>query len=161
MGLASAEDTPRLTFQSQRSFGAVDRAEVTACRQHSAHAVGSVAALGLPYRILDISTGDLGQSHARQFDVEVYAPGCDMWLEVSSVSWFSDYQARRAAIRYRPAGGGAVQICDTLNGSALAVPRIWAALVETYRQSNGTIDLPACLHPYFRGSTSITSSVRS
>ena len=70
-------------------------------------AIGSVVALGLPYRVVDICTGDLGQSHARCFDVEVYAPGCDMWLEVSSVSWFSDYQARRAAIRYRPAAGGA------------------------------------------------------
>jgi seryl-tRNA synthetase len=148
-----------------------DKVEILAiCRRDQAaalhaelldRAVGSVAALGLPYRILDISTGDLGQSHARQFDVEVYAPGCDMWLEVSSVSWFSDYQARRAGIRYRPAGGGAVQICDTLNGSALAVPRIWAALVETYRQSDGTVELPVCLHPYFRGNTSITGSLRS
>ena len=122
-------------------------------------ATGSVEALGLPYRIISICTGDLGQSQARQFDVEVYAPGCDMWLEVSSVSWFSDYQARRASIRYRPKGGGATQICDTLNGSALAVPRIWAALVETYRQANGSVEIPPCLHPYFRGSTSIAGSV--
>jgi seryl-tRNA synthetase len=148
-----------------------DKVEILAiCRRDQAatlhaelldRAIAPVAELGLPYRVLDISTGDLGQSHARQFDIEVYAPGCDMWLEVSSVSWFSDYQARRAAIRYRPAGGGPVQICDTLNGSALAVPRIWAALVETYRQGDGTIELPACLHPYFRGSTSITGTLRS
>ena len=122
-------------------------------------AIGSVEALGLPYRIISICTGDLGQSQARQFDVEVYAPGCDMWLEVSSVSWFSDYQARRASIRYRPKGGGPTQICDTLNGSALAVPRIWAALVETYRQADGSVDIPPNLHPYFRGSTSIAGSV--
>lgn len=122
-------------------------------------ATGSVAALGLPYRVLEICTGDLGQSQARQFDVEVYAPGCDMWLEVSSVSWFSDYQARRAAIRYRPKGGGPTQTCDTLNGSALAVPRIWAAVVETYRQPDGSVEIPACLHPYFRGTTSIAGSV--
>ena len=63
-----------------------------------------IAALGLPYRIIEICTGDLGQSHHRSFDIEVYAPGCDAWLEVSSVSWFSDYQARRADIRYRPTG---------------------------------------------------------
>ena len=63
-----------------------------------------IAALGLPYRIIEICTGDMGQSHHRSFDIEVYAPGCDAWLEVSSVSWFSDYQARRADIRYRPAG---------------------------------------------------------
>ena len=71
-----------------------------------ARAEGTIAALGLPYRIIDICTGDLGQSHARSFDIEVYAPGCDLWLEVSSVSWFSDYQARRANIRYRPTAGG-------------------------------------------------------
>jgi seryl-tRNA synthetase len=122
-------------------------------------ATGSVEALGLPYRVLEICTGDLGQSQARQYDVEVYAPGCDMWLEVSSVSWFSDYQARRAAIRYRPRGGGPAQICDTLNGSALAVPRIWAALVETYRQADGSVEIPGCLHPYFRGSTAIAGKV--
>ena len=121
----------------------LDRAEAT------------IAALGLAYRIIDISTGDLGQSHARSFDVEVYAPGCDLWLEASSVSWFSDYQARRANIRYRPAGGGSTVTCHTLNGSALAVPRVWAALVETYRQPDGSVALPEILFPYFRGATSI------
>jgi seryl-tRNA synthetase len=120
-----------------------------------ARAEGTIAALGLPYRIVDISTGDLGQSHARSFDVEVYSPGCDMWLEVSSVSWFSDYQARRANIRYRPAGGGATVMCHTLNGSALAVPRVWAALVEQGRQPDGSVTLPEVLHPYLRGATSI------
>jgi seryl-tRNA synthetase len=119
-------------------------------------AEGTVAALGLPYRILDICTGDLGQSHARSFDIEVYAPGCDLWLEVSSVSWFSDYQARRANIRYRPAAGGPTAVCHTVNGSALAVPRVWAALVETYRQPDGSIALPEVLHPYFRGAKAIT-----
>jgi len=119
-------------------------------------AEGTIAALGLPYRIVDICTGDLGQSHARSFDIEVYAPGCDLWLEVSSVSWFSDYQARRANIRYRPAGGGPTAVCHTVNGSALAVPRVWAALVETYRQPDGSVALPEVLHPYFRGATAIT-----
>ena len=109
---------------------------------------------GLPYRIVDICTGDLGQSHARSFDIEVYAPGCDLWLEVSSVSWFSDYQARRAGIRYRPAAGGPNRRRATpLNGSALAVPRVWAALVETYRQPDGSVALPEVLHPYMRGQT--------
>jgi len=115
-----------------------------------ARASGSIAALGLPYRIVDICTGDLGQSHARCFDIEVYAPGCDLWLEVSSVSWFSDYQARRAAIRYRPVAGGGNVVADTLNGSALAVPRVWAALVETYRQPDGSVELPEVLAPYLR-----------
>jgi seryl-tRNA synthetase len=118
-------------------------------------AEGTIGVLGLPYRIVDISTGDLGQSHARSFDIEVYAPGCGMWLEVSSVSWFSDYQARRANIRYRPTGGGQTVICHTLNGSALAVPRVWAALVEQGRQADGSVALPEVLHPYLRGATSI------
>ncbi len=118
-------------------------------------AEGTIAALGLPYRIVDISAGDLGQSHARSFDIEVYAPGCGMWLEVSSVSWFSDYQARRANIRYRPRGGGQTIMCHTLNGSALAVPRVWAALVEQGRQADGSVALPEVLHPYLRGATSI------
>ena len=69
-----------------------------------ARAEATIAALGLPYRIIEICTGDLGQSHHRSFDIEVYAPGADTWLEVSSVSWFSDYQARRANIRFRPRG---------------------------------------------------------
>ena len=128
-------------------------------------AEGTLAALGLPYRIVDLCAGDLGQSHARCFDIEVYAPGCDMWLEVSSVSWFSDYQARRAGIRYRPTArapgtgnddrrpAGANRVCDTLNGSALAVPRVWAALVETYRQADGSVALPEVVHPYMRGQT--------
>ena len=78
----------------------------------------------------------------RTFDIEVYAPGCDLWLEVSSVSWFSDYQARRANIRYRPAAGKGTEVVHTLNGSALAVPRVWAALVETHRQPDGSVRDP-------------------
>jgi len=122
-----------------------------------ARAEGTLAALGLAYRVLDLCTGDLGNSAARTFDLEVYAPGCDLWLEASSVSWFSDYQARRANIRYRrPEGGNAV--VHTLNGSALAVPRVWAALVETHRQSDGTVVLPDVLLPYFRGADRITAN---
>jgi seryl-tRNA synthetase len=107
--------------------------------------------LGLAYRIVDICTGDLGNSSARTWDIEVYAPGTDRWLEVSSCSWFGDYQARRANIRYRPVGQKGTQIVHTLNGSALAVPRVWAALVETYRQPDGSIALPDVLAPYLRG----------
>jgi seryl-tRNA synthetase len=114
-------------------------------------AEGVLMELGLAYRVVDICTGDLGQSHARAFDLEVYAPGVDMWLEVSSVSWFSDYQARRANIRYRPSAGKGTAFVHTLNGSALAVPRVWAALVETYRQPDGSVRLPDVLAPYMRG----------
>ncbi|MEJ5255078.1 MAG: serine--tRNA ligase [Acidimicrobiales bacterium] len=120
-----------------------------------ARAEGTIAALGLAYRVVEICTGDLGQSHHRSFDIEVYAPGVDRWLEVSSVSWFSDYQARRANIRYRPTGEKRTETVHTLNGSALAVPRVWAALVETYRQPDGSIALPEVLAPYLRGGTVI------
>ena len=72
------------------------------------------------------------------------------------VSWFSDYQARRANVRYRPVGGKGTEVAHTLNGSALAVPRVWAALVETHRQADGSIAIPAALHPYFRGATTIS-----
>ena len=107
--------------------------------------------LGLGYRVVDICTGDLGQSHARAYDLEVYSPGVDQWLEVSSVSWFSDYQARRANIRYRPTEGKGTTFVHTLNGSALAVPRVWAAVVESSRQPDGSVRLPDVLAPYLRG----------
>jgi seryl-tRNA synthetase len=107
--------------------------------------------LELPYRVLDLCCGDLGGSSARTFDLEAYAPGVDRWLEVSSVSWFRDYQARRANVRFRPAGGGSLQLVHTVNGSALAWPRIWAALVENGRQPDGTVLLPECLAPYLGG----------
>jgi len=111
--------------------------------------------LDLEYRVLDLCTGDLGNSAARTFDLEVYAPGSDMWLEVSSVSWFRDYQARRANIRYRPAGGGPPVFVHTLNGSALAWARMWAALVEAGRGPDGSVTLPAVLSPYLGGTTVI------
>lgn len=130
-----------------------------------ARAESTIAALGLPYRTIEICAGDLGQSHHRSFDVEVYAPGADAWLEVSSVSWFSDYQARRANIRFRrsPVEGVAAgakapkgtEIAHTLNGSALAVPRVWAAIVENFRQADGSIAIPEALYPYMRGHTVI------
>ena len=122
-----------------------------------ARAEATLTVLGLEYRVLEICTGDLGQSHARQYDLEVYAPGCDMWLEVSSISWFSDYQARRANIRYRPSAGKGTAVAHTLNGSALAVPRVWAAIVETYRQPDGSVVVPDALRPYLRGADRITA----
>jgi seryl-tRNA synthetase len=79
----------------------------------------------------------------------VYSPGVDAWLEVSSVSWFTDYQARRANIRYRRADDRRIEHVHTLNGSALAWSRIWPALVETGRRADGSIALPAALHPFF------------
>ena len=115
-----------------------------------------IASLRLHHRAIEICSGDLGQSHHRSVDIEVYAPGCGQWLEVSSVSWFSDYQARRADIRYRPLDAeGRPQkgtaLVHTLNGSALAVPRVWAAILETHRQPDGSVTVPEVLRPYMRG----------
>jgi len=120
-----------------------------------ARAEAAITDLGLSYRVLDLCAGDLGGSSARTFDLEVYAPGADQWLEVSSVSWFSDYQARRANVRYRPTDEKGTRIVDTLNGSGLAVPRVWAGVVETHRQPDGTIAIPEVLQPYMRGATVI------
>jgi seryl-tRNA synthetase len=116
---------------------------------------GTIAALGMPFRLLEICTGDLGQSHHRSIDVEVYAPGCDQWLEVSSISWFSDYQARRGEIRFRREGKKGTEFVHTLNASALAVPRVWAAIMENFRNADGSVTIPAVLHPYMRGATMI------
>jgi seryl-tRNA synthetase len=116
--------------------------------------------LGLTYRLLEICTGDFGQAHHRSIDLEVYAPGVDKWLEVSSVSWVSDYQARRANLRYRPAGPdrSGTELVHTLNGSALATPRILAAILETHRQPDGSVAIPEVLQPYCRGLTSLSKS---
>ncbi len=121
-----------------------------------ARSAATIGALGLPYRIIEICTGDLGQSHHRSFDIEVFAPGCDRWLEVSSISWFSDYQGRRGNLRYRPTGQKGTDIINTLNGSALAVPRVLAAILEVHRQADGTVAVPEVLWPYMRGTRTIT-----
>ena len=117
-----------------------------------------ISGLGLPYRIIEICTGDMGQSHHRSFDIEVYAPGCDSWLEVSSVSWFSDYQARRAEIRFKRGTQKGTEMAHTLNGSALAVPRVWAAILENFRQPDGSVRIPDVLRPYVRGAEFIGRS---
>jgi seryl-tRNA synthetase len=142
LALGTAEQAPALLDEM------VGRVEAT------------IAALELPYRIIEICTGDMGQSHHRSFDIEVYAPGAGAWLEVSSISWFSDYQARRANIRYRPLDADGkpqkgTQLVHTLNGSALAVPRVWAAIVENYRNADGSVTVPEALAPYMRGITRI------
>jgi seryl-tRNA synthetase len=113
--------------------------------------------LGLAYRVVDLCAGDLGGSAARTWDLEAYAPGCDLWLEVSSVSWFADYQARRANTRYRPTDGGAPQVVHTVNGSAMGWPRTWAALVETHRQPDGSIAIPKVLQSYMGGADRIAA----
>jgi seryl-tRNA synthetase len=113
--------------------------------------------LGLSYRVLDLCTGDLGNSAARTWDLEAYSPGCDLWLEVSSVSWFGDYQARRANIRWRSGDGGkGTEICHTVNGSAMGWPRTIAAYLETHRRADGSIAVVEALRPYLGGVTELT-----
>jgi seryl-tRNA synthetase len=119
-----------------------------------ARSEGVLRALGLTYRVLILCTGDLGTSSKRTFDLEVFSPGVDRWLEVSSVSWFGDFQARRANVRYRTADGSTALV-HTVNGSALGWPRVWAAIVETYRQGDGSLKLPEVLAPYLGGTTTI------
>ena len=114
-----------------------------------------VEALGLEYRVVDLCTGDLGNASVRTFDIEVYSPGSDMWLEVSSVSWCTDYQSRRANIRYRRFEGGPPVFVHTLNGSALAWSRVWSAIVESGRREDGSVELPEVLAPYLGGQTVI------
>ncbi|HQT99265.1 MAG TPA: serine--tRNA ligase [Acidimicrobiales bacterium] len=121
-----------------------------------ARAEGLLRSLGLTYRLQNLCAGDLGTSSARTIDLDVYSPGVDRWLEVSSVSWFRDYQARRANVRYRRADG-TTALVHTVNGSALAWARIWAALVETYRQADGSVALPDVLAPYLGGATRLTA----
>jgi seryl-tRNA synthetase len=114
-----------------------------------------VAELGLSHRVIDICTGDMGIAHHRSWDLEVWSPGLGQWLEASSVSWLSDYQARRANLRYRPDGAKGTELLHTLNGSGLAVPRVLAALLEVHRREDGRVALPEALHPYLRGATEI------
>ncbi len=111
--------------------------------------------LELPYRLLQICTGDLSFTAANKVDLEVWSPGVDEWLEVSSCSNFLDFQARRANIKYRPEGGGKVQYVHTLNGSGLALPRTMIAIMENYQRADGTIAVPEVIQPYMGGQTSI------
>ena len=113
----------------------VERAEV--CLQR----------LGLPYRVKLMATGDMGFTQAKKYDLEVWAPGVEDWLEVSSVSNFRDYQARRMAIRWRPEKGAKPEILHTLNGSGLALPRVAAAILEVYQQPDGSVVVPEVLRP--------------
>jgi len=104
--------------------------------------------LGLHYRRVLLASGDLGHAGAMTYDLEVWAPGVDTWLEVSSCTTFTDYQARRAQIRFRRAQSEKPEFVHTLNGSALALPRVVAALLETYQEEDGSVSLPEVLHPY-------------
>ena len=106
--------------------------------------------LGLHYRVLELCRGDLSFAAAKCYDIELWAPGCGQWLEVSSCSNFVDFQARRAGIRFREKGGKP-QFVHTLNGSGVAFPRLTIALMENYQQADGSIVVPEPLRPYMRG----------
>ena len=112
------------------------------------HAETLLERLGLTYRRVLLAAGDLGFSAAMTYDLEAWAPGVGRWLEVSSCSTFTDYQARRANLRFRPAHGEKPEHVHTLNGSALALPRVMAALLETYQQGDGSVVVPEALRPY-------------
>ena len=104
--------------------------------------------LGLPYRVMQLCTVELGFVSTKSYDIEVWAPGVDEWLEVSSCSNCGDFQARRANIRYRPEAGAKPQFVHTLNGSGLALPRVMIAIMENYQQPDGSIIIPEALQPY-------------
>ncbi|NLF03229.1 MAG: serine--tRNA ligase [Anaerolineales bacterium] len=107
--------------------------------------------LGLRHRLVEIVTGDLGFTAAKKYDIEVWAPGCGEWLEVSSLSNCEDFQARRANVRYRPEPGAKPRYVHTLNGSGLALPRVMIAVLEQYQQADGSIVVPEVLRPWMGG----------
>jgi seryl-tRNA synthetase len=107
--------------------------------------------LGLHYRVIELCTGDLGFGSAKTYDIEVWSPGQDAFLEVSSCSNFEDFQARRMQLRFKDRDGKN-RLCHTLNGSGLALPRLFAALIENYQQPDGSVRIPEKLQPYFGAS---------
>jgi seryl-tRNA synthetase len=114
----------------------------------TAHAEAVLQRLELPYRVVALAAGDTGFASARTYDLEVWGAGVNTWLEVSSASTFSDFQARRANIRYRPAPGAKPEFVHTLNASALAFPRTIIALLENGQQADGSVQIPEALAPY-------------
>jgi seryl-tRNA synthetase len=107
--------------------------------------------LGMPFRRIDLCGGDMGFGMARTFDLEMWAPGCEEWLEVSSCSNAESFQARRAGVRYRPTAGAKPEFVHTLNGSGLAMPRVIIAILENFQQADGSVVIPDVLRPYMGG----------
>ena len=115
------------------------------------HAIDICDALGLRYRVLELATGDMGYASERTYDIEIWAAGCEEWLEVSSTSNCTDFQARRANAKFRPADGGKARYLHTLNASGLALPRVMIAILENNQQADGSIIIPEALRPYMGG----------
>jgi seryl-tRNA synthetase len=111
--------------------------------------------LNIPYRVIELCTGDTGFSAAKTYDIEVWMPSYDRYVEISSCSNFEDYQARRTNLRYRPLNNGKPQFLHTLNGSGLAVGRTFAALIENCQNEDGTVTVPEILRPYLGGKEKI------
>jgi len=111
--------------------------------------------LEIPYRVVIHCAGDMGFGATKGYDLEVWLPGQNTYREISSCSNFGDFQARRANIRYRPAGGGKARFAHTLNGSGLAVGRTWIALIENFQQADGSVRIPDALRPYFDNEVAI------
>ncbi|MBN1266177.1 MAG: serine--tRNA ligase [Anaerolineales bacterium] len=116
-----------------------------------ADAEATCAQLGLTYRVLELCTGDLGFSAQKSYDIEVWAPGCEEWLEVSSISNCGAFQARRANVRYKPEPKAKTEFLHTLNGSGLGLPRTLIAVLETYQQEDGSVVVPEVLKPWMGG----------
>ena len=107
-----------------------------------------VKALEIPYRVLELATGDMATPAVKAFDVEMWAPGGERWLEVSSCSNCTDFQARRGRVRYRTERGARPRLVHTLNGSGLALPRVMISIMENYQQEDGSVVIPEALRPY-------------
>ena len=120
-------------------------------------AEGILERLGIPYRTVVLCTGDMGFGARRTYDIEAWLPGQNTYREISSVSTCGDFQARRMNARFRPAGGGKPEFVHTLNGSGLAVGRCLIAVLENGQQADGSVTLPAALHPYLGGRTRLSA----
>ena len=129
--------------------------------QLTGHAEAVLKALGIPYRVVVLSTGDMGFSAAKTYDLEVWVPSQNTYREISSCSNFTDFQARRCRIRYRPAQGSGNRLVHTLNGSGLAAGRTWVALVENFQEEDGSVRIPEALHPYMHGLERLVPEGRS
>jgi seryl-tRNA synthetase len=148
----------------QHQFNKVELVQLTAqeksfdaLEELTGHAEKVLQLLGLPYRVMALSTGDMGFSAAKTYDLEVWLPGQDAYREISSCSNCTDFQARRASLRYRPEGGGKPRLLHTLNGSGLAVGRTLIAILESYQEEDGSVTVPEVLRPYAGGLERITA----